>query len=121
MCEMSKHSMRLRQLRQHESVLQRLLDGFRGRLHHPEALIVSLLGVLPDQIDQRALLSALRNVDLHPPLLALREQFFQRGAIFEIHRHINRVRHILLVEVDLLQQRGEELARLESLARQRFR
>ena len=76
---MSKHSMRLRQLGQHERVLQRLLNRLRRRLQHAEALIVGLLRVLPHQIDQRPLLAALRNVDLHPPLLALREHFLQRS------------------------------------------
>ena len=55
----------LGQLRQHERVLQSFLDRLGRRLHHAEALIVGLLGILPDQVDQRALVAALRHVNLH--------------------------------------------------------
>src|SRR5664280_125277 len=104
----------LGQLRQHERVLQGFLDRFRRRLHDAEALIIRLLGILAHQVDQRALVAALRYVNLYPPLLAFREHFLQRDAIFEVHRNIYRVRHILLVQVDLLQQRRKEFSRLEA-------
>ena len=89
-------------------------------LHHAEALIEGLLGILADQIDQRALLAALRNVDLHPALLAFGQHLFQRRTVFEIHRHVNRVRHVLLIEINLLQQRREKLARVEAASPDQF-
>src|SRR5271169_5712417 len=75
-----------------------------------------MLRVLPDEVNQRALLTTLRNMDLHAPLVPFRENLFQRRTVLEIDGHVNRVRHILLIQIDLLQQRREELARLESRA-----
>src|SRR5208337_2221036 len=49
-------------------------------------------------------------------LVTLRKNFFQRRAVFKIDGHVNRVRYILLIEIDLLQQGREELAWLESRA-----
>ena len=62
---MSKHSMRSGQFGQAERFLQRFLDGARVGLHHAEALIVGLLGVVAGEIDERALLAARRNFDVH--------------------------------------------------------
>ncbi len=43
----------------------------------------------------------------------LAEQLFQLFAILEIHRHVDTAGDVLLVEVDLLEQRREEFVRLE--------
>ena len=45
----------------------------------------------------------------------LRQQLLQRLAVLEIHRHVNLRRDVLLVQINLLQQRGEELRLVEFL------
>ena len=110
---MSKHSMRRGALGQAQRVLQRLLmaceDGFSTRKRCVEAV----LGVGLHQVQQRLLLAALRRVDLHLAAALLREQLFERLAVLEIHRHVDRGGDVLLVEVELLEQRGEELRLVE--------
>ena len=90
--------------------------ALRIGLHHAEALVVGLLGVVAGEIDQRALVAALRNKNVHScgaGALAgqlLREQVFQRLAIFEIDRHVDIPRNVGLADVELLQERREEFA-----------
>ena len=81
----------------------------RRRLQHAEARVEAVLGVGLHQVEQRLLLPALRRVDLHLAVALFGEQFFQRLAILEIHRHVDDRRDVLLVQVNLLQQRAEEL------------
>ena len=98
---------------QHQRVLQRLLNRFPARLQNPETLIVTLLGVLARQIDEGALLPALRNGDLNAMFRVRRKQTGQGGAIGEVHRDVDVLRDIGLVNVELLQQRREESSRLK--------
>ncbi len=105
---MSKHSMRCRQLRQPERVLQRFLDRFRVRFHHPEALIVGLLGVVAGQVKKPSLVPALRHQDVDScgaGALArhlLGEQILQRFSVLKVHRHVNIPRNVRLADVELL-------------------
>ena len=78
-----------------------------------------MFGVGPDQVHQRLFLPALRRADLHASAVRraalLAQQLLQRLAVLEIHRHVNLRRDELLVEIELLQQRGEELRLVEFL------
>ncbi len=65
MCEMSKHSMRSGQSASPKRVLQGFLDGAGVGLHHAEALIVGLLGVVAGQVDERTFVAAGRNFDVN--------------------------------------------------------
>ena len=67
----------LGKFRQAKLVLQRFLYDFRRGLQHSEALIEGLLGILPDQVDQRALLAALRDRDLDPRPSRFPQHLFQ--------------------------------------------
>ena len=102
-----------RQLGQHERVGQRLLDGLARGLQHAEPLRVGLLRVLPGKIDQRPLFAALRNGQLDAVAGALAQQRGQRLAIVEVDRDQNRARHILLVDVKLLEQSREDWSGVE--------
>ncbi len=97
-----------RQIGQGQQILQRLLDHLARRLQHAEALIETLLGILARQVDQGTLLSAARHGYLHLVLGALAEQRRQRVAVGKIHRDVDRARHVLLVDIQLLQQGREK-------------
>ena len=96
------------QFGQREDVLQALLDRFLAGLQDAEALIVALLRVLPGEVDERAFFSALRDGDLDLVAGAFAEQSGERGAVGEVDREINGARNVMLVDVELLEQRGEE-------------
>ena len=49
----------------------------------------------------------------------LGEQFFQRLAIFEIHRHVDIPRHVRLPNVELLEQGREEFAGIKRFMERR--
>ena len=54
------------QFRHAQRVLQRFLNRFCVRLHHPEALVVRLFGVVARQVQQRALLTAQGDDNVNP-------------------------------------------------------
>ena len=63
----------LGQFGQGKSVLERFLDQARIRLHHAEALVIRLLGIVAGEIDQLALVATLRDGDVDsrgPPAFA---------------------------------------------------
>src|SRR5208283_5318417 len=88
----------LGQLGQRERVLEGFLNGARIWLENAETLVVGLLGVGPGEIDELALVSALRNSDMHScgagaPSTSLRaclarellaERVFKLFAVFEV-------------------------------------
>ena len=96
------------QVGQRQQILQRFLDHLARRLQHAEALIETLLGILPREVDQGTLLSAAGHAQLHFVLCALAQQGRERSAIGKIDRYVDRARHVLLVDIELLQQGGEK-------------
>ena len=80
-------------------------------MQHAEALVVTLLCILADQVDQRSLVAALRCKDLHPATALRAQQTSERGAVGELKGHIDGARHVGLVEVELLQKGRKEHAR----------
>ena len=72
-----------------------------------------MLGVCLREIQHGLLLPALWRVDLDFAILLLGEQLLHHFLIFEIDRHVNDAGHVLLIEVDLQEQRGEEFGRIE--------
>jgi hypothetical protein len=96
-----------------QRVLQRFLHGFRRRVHDAETLLECVFRVGFHQIEQRLLLPALRRQDLHFVAALFAEQLLQRFAILEIHRHVDAVGDVLLVEINLLEQRGEKFVGLK--------
>jgi hypothetical protein len=101
------------QLGEHERVGQRLLNGLARGLQHAEALNVRLLGVLAGQIDERAFFSALRDGDLDAMAGALGEQGGQGFAVVEVRRDEDGARDVALVDVELLEQGGEDRTGVE--------
>ncbi|MBZ5653131.1 MAG: exosortase A [Acidobacteriia bacterium] len=96
-------------------ILQRLLDGFSVRLHHPEALVVRLLGVVAGQIKKPTLLATLRNKNVNScgtgaPRRLLGEQVFQCLSILELNGHIDIPRNVRLTNVELLEESRKEFA-----------
>ena len=53
------------------------------------------------------------SLNLHLVAALFAQQLFQHLAIFEVHRHMDAAGDVLLVEINLLQQRREEFVRLE--------
>ncbi len=109
----------LRRLRQAERLLQSLLDCFRVRLHHPEALVIGLLRIVPCQIEERAFLPALGHEDVHAcgagPLARqlFRENLLEHGAIFKLDRNVNIPGHVRLPDIKLAEQGGKKNVRIE--------
>ncbi len=110
---MSKHSMRRGSFRHAQSILQRFLNRLGIRLHHPEALIVRLLGVVAGKIEQRALIAALRHQDVNARCRGLSAICSESSsssvlAIFEVHRNVDIARNVWLSDIKLVEERGEE-------------
>ena len=72
-----------------------------------------MLRVVFHQVEKRPLAAALRREDFHFVARALRQHLFQQLAVLKIHRDVNRFRQIFRFQVKLLQQRGNELLRIE--------
>ena len=84
-------------------------DGFSTRNRASKLCLALVL----HQVEQRFLLPALRRADFDALAALFAEQFFQHFAVFEIHRHVNLGRNVLLIQINLLQQGGEELGLIE--------
>ena len=108
MCEMSKHSMRRGSSSRVSASCRDFLDGLHAGLQHAEALVVGLLRVEADEVDERALLAALRGKDLDAAAGAFGQQIREDGAVREVDRHEYGARHVVLVQVELLQQGREK-------------
>ena len=100
-------------LGQQQSILQRRLHRRDARLQDSEALVVRLLRVGADQVNQRALLPALRSSDLNLVPAALAQSVGQQLAVGKVDGHIDTARHIALIQIELFQQRREECCRRE--------
>ena len=105
--------MRRGRIFQAQRILQRPLNRLRGRLHHAEPLLETVLRVRFHQLDHGPLLPALRRVNLHLAPAPFGQKLLQNLAIFEFDRHVNQRRNVRIVQIDLLQQRSEKLRRLE--------
>ena len=108
MWEMSKHSMRLGVFGEVEDVLEGVGDELFGGLEDAEALVVGLLGVLADEVDQGALVAALGGGELDPVMGALGEEIGEEGAIGKVDGDVDAAGDVGLVEVELLEEGGEE-------------
>src|SRR6187402_2633109 len=80
-----------------ERILQGCGDGGFARLQGTEALIVRLLGVLADEIDQRAFFSALRCEDLYLVAGAVAEERGEEVAVAELEVHHDGAGNIWLI------------------------
>lgn len=103
------------QLGKHECVLKGFLNGSLRGLHDAETLVETLAGVLAYEIDEGAFFSAQRDGDFYFVTTAFGEQAGESGAVGEIDGHVDGARYILLVDVQLLEQGGEEGSGLEGL------
>ncbi len=84
-------------------------------LHHPEPLLETVAGIAVNQIQHRLLRAALGDGDLYLAAALFAEQFLKRLQVLEFRRDVNQRRHVLLVEIDLLQQGSQKLRLLEAL------
>ena len=100
-------------LGQHERVGERLLDGLARRLQHAEALRVGLVGVLAGEIDEGFLVAALRHGDFDLVAGALGEERGEGFAVVEVGGDEDRARDVVLVDVELLEEGGEDGAGVE--------
>ncbi len=95
-------------LGKHERVGERLLNGLARGLEHAEALCVGLLGVLAGEIDEGFLFAALRHGNFDAVAGAFGEECGEGFAIVEVDGDEDGARDILLVNVKLLEKRGED-------------
>src|SRR5262249_30816264 len=100
-----------------ERVLERFLDCLGRGFHHAETLVVRLLGVLGSQVDEGTLFAALRDHDFDLATALFAEQFFEGLAVFEVDGNEDGSWNIVLVDVKLFEQRGEEIARIKGGSR----
>ena len=101
------------QLGQHERVGEGFLNGLARGLEHAEALRVGLLGVLAGEIDEGALFAALRDGDFDAVAGALGEQRGEGFAVVEVDGDEDGARDVVLVDVELLEEGGEDCAGVE--------
>ena len=101
------------QLRQHQRVGERLLNGLARGLEDAEALRVGLFRVLAGEIDERAFFAALRHRDFDLVAGALGEKRGQGFAVVEVDRDEDRARDVLLIDVELLEEGREDRAGVE--------
>ena len=71
-------------------------------------LVVGLFCVLADEVYERALFTALGGGEFDAVLHALREEVGQDGAVGKVNGDVDGARDVGLVEVKLLEERGEE-------------
>jgi hypothetical protein len=100
-------------LREHERVGEGFLNGLARRFKHAETLSVRLLGILAGQVDEGTLFSALRDGDFDAMASALGEEGGQGFSIVEVDGDENRTRDVVLVDVELLEQGGEDTSGVE--------
>ncbi len=96
-----------------EGVLQGFLDGLDAGLEDAEALVVGLLGVLADEVDEGALFATLGCENFDAAVGALGEEFGEDDAVGELDGDEDRAGDVVLVEVELFEEGGEELCRVE--------
>ena len=94
--------------------VERFAEAFqhfaRVGLQDAEAPLKRVAGVTRHQFRQRALGPGLRSENMDGPPAPLGEHLLQRFAIVEVRGRVNLTRQILLVQIDLLEQGGEEFA-----------
>src|SRR5688572_21760170 len=66
-----------------------------------------------DQRQHRLLLPSLRRVNLDSAATFFREVLLKVFKIFEGGRHVDQAGNVLLIQIDLFEQRLEELCRME--------
>src|SRR5262249_57953938 len=91
-----------------EGVLQSLGYGFLRREEDAEALVVRLFGVLADEVDEGAFFTALRDGDFDAVATLFSEQVGEQSAVREVNRDEDGAGEIALIEIELLEEGGEE-------------
>ena len=87
--------------------------AFWEGMEDAEALVEGLLGVLADEVDEGALFAALRGEELDAVAGALGEEIGEDGAVGKVDGHEDGAGNVALIEVELLEQGGEEGCRTE--------
>src|SRR5512140_1836368 len=101
------------QVRKHKNILEDRFQHVGARLHHSEPLIVRLLGIVADQIHQRAFITALRDDDVNAVATFFRQQRLECLPVLEVYRYVDLSRDVLLVQVQLRKEGREELSHVE--------
>ena len=91
-----------------EGVLEGLLNGLDAGLEDAETLVVGLAGVLTDEVDEGTLFAALGGEDFYALAGACGEDFGEEGAVGELDGNEDGAGDVVLVEVKLLEEGGEE-------------
>jgi hypothetical protein len=91
-----------------EGVLEGFGDGLLRGDEDAEALVIGLAGVLADEIDEGALVAALGGGELDAAAGALGEDSGEEGAVGEVDGDVDGAGDVGLVEVELLEEGGEE-------------
>jgi hypothetical protein len=98
---------------EHEGVGEGFLNGLARGLEDAESLGVGLLGVLAGEVDERTLFAALGGGDFDAMAGALGEERGEGFTIVEVDRDEDGTRDVVLVDVELFEEGGEELGGVE--------
>ena len=107
----------LGQVGQAEGVLQLFLNGFGVGFEHAKTLIVGLFGVGAGEIEESALVAALRDENMNAGGAGafardlLGEQIFESFAVLEIYGNVEIARDVGLADVELLEQERRRIRR----------
>ena len=98
---------------EHEGVGEGFLNGFARWLQDAEALDVGLFCVLSGEIDEGTLFSALRDGNFDAVVDAFAEKRGEGFAIVEVDGDEDGAGDVVLIDVELLKEGGEDLAGVE--------
>jgi len=79
-------------------------------------LYVGLLGILASEVNKRAFLSALWDSDFNAVVNAFTEKGGKGLAIIEVDGDKNRAGYVMLIDVKLLEEGGEEVSGVKRCA-----
>ena len=101
------------QVFEHERVLEGFLDGLAAGGQDAEALVVTLLCVLGGEVDEGTLFAALGDGDFYAMFGVVGEEAGEGGAVGEVDGDVDGAGDPGLVDVELLEEGGEEGAGLK--------
>jgi hypothetical protein len=102
---------------EHEGVGEGFLDGFAGRLEDAEALDEGLFCILSGEVDEGAFFSALRDGDFYAVVDAFAEEGGEGFAVVEVDGDKDGAGDVLLIDVELFEEGGEDYAGVEDSLR----
>jgi hypothetical protein len=102
---------------EHEGVGEGFLDSFARGLEDAEALDEGLFCILSGEVDEGALFSALGDCDFYAVADAFAEEGGEGFAVVEVDGDEDGAGDVLLIDVELFEEGGEDYAGVENSLR----